>query len=1122
MTRPLANSSLVGLLAARVATTPDRTAVVVFGEDRSVSWAALASAALRVAADLESAGLTRGDRVVHVGPHSLDWIVVDLACLLAGFVHAPHHSDASVAEHREQIAWLNPKGVVFSGSPRQTGIAEADVRGRIVMRIPGHARASKPFHDAASIGASLADRAAATDLDAPATIVLSSGTTGLPHGVIHSQRALAWNALAVSEVFLSDPRDVRLSWLPASHLYARVGDLYSAFARGGCLHVVPNRTQVLDACRSLPPTVILGVPAFFERLEAGVRSRRIPDLAAALGGEVRVCISGGAPLRQRTIQFFSSRGVPLVEGYGLAEAGPVVAVATPRNARPGTVGPPLPGVEVRIDNRPDSRGQVLVKTPSLAIGVITREQHEGDASLCKTSESSEWLETGDTGEIDEAGHLRITGRIKEVIVLSSGVKVPPPAIERAIAEDEAVAQVCVVGDGLRRPVALVVPEPAVIRRGLSQLGLVVFSRRGALTHPKLIAWITRRLARRQRHLPPSWQVRRVVLVGRAFDAAHGEATESLKLRRDVIQAHFASAIGASDTASNRDQEIEGKSVSLVATLWHGDDGGFAAAAARGAASLAPSVDLVLERTTEAIARLRETGQLYDPPAGELPPVPPIDDPPPPPRGKFLDVAEATLGETGLWGLAVPSDFGGAGASMVDLARAITRLAADVPTAAGMLAVHSSIGAVTALAAFGTPDQKARFLPGLARGTPLSIFGATEPDAGCDLARVRSVLTRREGKLLLSGTKMFITNAVHGRLVKLLAMLDGKPAVALVQLPDHDTATFRLRHYAIHPLKHTANAALEFMDFEVDPRDVLVPPTGSDGMAIVWHGLNRGRTTLAAQAAGTLRLLLAHAVEHAKRRVTWGQPIASRQLIQGRLGRIAAAIAACDAVSTWAAVAVDTGGGEWEAITAKIVASTCVREAAIDALGVHGGRAFLVGHPLGDAFHDHLAVGVYEGESDLLGLALFRGLAKGHPLATLPRDASKLKRAAAWLAWRAGTWSRATATHDGAILDRRLRTHARTARKIMATMALRIDRGIRRHGRGLAERQLEIGDMSSAVRDLASVLAVTHHADALGDDQSVAAADCWCRFTLARVTGKRPTSADHAALASLGLASVERH
>ena len=157
----------------------------------------------------------------------------------------------------------------------------------------------------------------------------------------------------------------------------------------------------------------------------------------------------------------------------------------------------------------------------------------------------------------------------------------------------------------------------------------------------------------------------------------------------------------------------------------------------------------------------------------------------------------------------------------------------------------------------------------------------------------------------------------------------------------------------------------------------------DGMRIVWHGLNRGRITLAAQAAGTLRILLETAREYSGRRRTWGEPIGARQLVQGRLGRIAARIVACDALAAWAATSIDGGQtGELEAITAKIVAGECVRDSAIDALGVHGGRAFLVGHPLGDSLHDHLAVTVYEGESDLLGLALFKGIAKHHPLAAI--------------------------------------------------------------------------------------------------------------------------------------------
>jgi hypothetical protein len=293
------------------------------------------------------------------------------------------------------------------------------------------------------------------------------------------------------------------------------------------------------------------------------------------------------------------------------------------------------------------------------------------------------------------------------------------------------------------------------------------------------------------------------------------------------------------------------------------------------------------------------------------------------------------------------------------------------------------------------------------------------------------------------------------------------------------------------------------------------------MPIIWHGLNRGRVTLAAQAGGTLRLLLRQARDHALSRQTWGEPIASRELIQGRLARIAAGIVACDSLAAWAAAAIDAGqSGELEAIIAKIVAGECVREGAINSLGVHGGRAFLVGHPLGDSFHDHFAVTVYEGESDLLGLALFKGLAKHHPLAGLAREASAGRRAAAWLAWRIGLFGRRPHHEDRGILDRRLRDHAAAARRLLDAAAVRIDRGIRRQGKALADRQLLVGSWSAEVRDLVSVLAVAHHADATGDDGDLLAADCWCRLAIARARGRRLTAADHAALAALGRQVVE--
>ena len=1129
--------SLVEVLADRVAATGDRTAIVdplaapgrpAEGPSAAWTWAELAAAALDLAERLEAAGFARGDRVAHVGGHGPDWIAVDLACLLAGLVHVAVHDEPGHEPAVGSLAWLGVRGGVASGGrrpPRLPG-PSLDAAGTL-------AACCGRSVDPATVRERLARRLRDCEPDAPCTIVLSSGTTGMPHGVVHSQRGLAVNAVAASATFLDDPRDVRLAWLPMSHALARTGDLYTAIVRGGCLNVVRDRSRVLDACLALPPTVILGVPAFFERLEGAVRAGRIADLRAAVGGAVRVCISGGAPLRRRTAECFAAAGVPLVEGYGLAEAGPVVSLSNPRIARPGTVGPPLAGIEVSIDDRAESRGHLLVRTPSRGLGVVrpSAAAASGGAGASPVEPLPDWLPTGDLAEIDAAGHLRITGRAAERLVLSTGVKLPPAEVERALAEDAAVAQVCVVGDGLRFPVALVVPEPAAVRRFVKRLGLQVFSKRAAVAHPRVVGWMARRLARRQRSLPAAWRVRRVVLVGRPFDAARGEATPSFKLKRAAIAEHFAGRIAAAAAEppprwagvlpTGERARPAGPTVQqdawLVGSVWATGDvrraGGFGVAAAAGRAPLCDAVTAVLDRTERELARLRHEGRLYDPVAGPPFASAPLPDAPPPPAGRFSAAAEEALGDAGLWGLAVPVAFGGTGASMGELARAVTRVAADCPTAAGLLAVHASIGAVSAVVGFGTDEQCRRHLPELARGRPLSIFGGTEPEVGCDLGAVRAVLERHEGGLRLTGTKMFITGAAHGRLVKILALLDGRPAVALVRLPDADGPTFRLRHYPLHPLKHAHNAALEFTGFPVAEADLLAAPTGRDGMAIVWHGLNRGRVTLAAQAAGTLRLMLGHAVDHAARRATWGRPIATRELVQGRLGRIAAGIVACDALAAWAAAALDAGqSGELEAIAAKVTASESVRQAAIDALGIHGGRAFLVGHPLGDSFHDHFAVTVYEGESDLLGLALFKGLAKGHPLAA-GRDAPGLRRAGSWLAWRAAMLAAGGTPADAAIASERLRRHAVRARRLLAAAAVRIDRAIRRHGRQLADRQLEVGALAAEVRELVGVLAVAHHAAAAGGE--VAAAECWCRLAVARATGRKPTAADHAALAALG-------
>jgi long-subunit acyl-CoA synthetase (AMP-forming)/alkylation response protein AidB-like acyl-CoA dehydrogenase len=1119
-----AAESLVELLARRLAEQADEPAILVPAASRIFpapsaavaagwTWRELIASALAVAESLEAEGLTRGRRLVHLGPQTADWLVVDLACLLAGVVHVAVHAERPAG--RCDVGWLGGEAVLVTGPTATTRLPEVDAR-IIDWRAAAACRllSTGRLAAAADLEQRLAKRRAATDPDAVATILLSSGTTGRPRGVLHTQRALAANATAAASIFLDEPHDVRLAWLPASHALSRVGDLYSCLVRGGCLAVVEDRQRVLEAAVEAKPAVILGVPAFFDRLQRAVATGRIERLSAALGGRVRVCISGGAPLRPRTAEAFAAAGVPLVQGYGLAEAGPVVSLANPRNARAGLAGPPLPGVRVRCGHD----DQLQVAGPSLTVGVI-----EPDAPQPREVVIDGWLATGDRARIEPDGQLRFLGRLVDAIVLANGEKLAPEVVEAALEADPAIVQVCVLGGGLSRLLAVVVPDPDELRSAMRRMRLPVASRRAAVNHPRTLAWIARRIAARQADLPAAWRVRQIVLLDRPFDPAEGEVTAGFKLRRRRIAERFGHALRAAERSPDR--LPAGMAVVPAAprqtppaeppvrspasrALWAGRDAGFAAAAAAVAAGLPPTTQATAAAAVRSLAAMAEGGTLYDT------------------EGRFSTLAEETLAREGFFGLAVPRDYGGGGAGLLELARVVSLVAAESPTAAGLLSVHSTIGAVSATVAFGSRQQQTRHLPGLARGEPLSIFAATEPDAGCDLGRVQTRLVERDGRLLLSGRKMFITGARHGRLVKLLARREvaggEEPVVILVRLPHRDTPHFRLEGYPLHPLRHAHNKALVFDDFEVDPGEILQPPQlpgrKADGMAIVWHGLNRGRVMLAAQAAGTLRRMLLAAVEQARSRETWGRPIGSRELVRGRLATIATGMVACEAIAAWAAWVIDSGEpGELEAMVAKITASGLVRDSAIAAFGIHGGRAFLVGHPLGDSLHDCLAVNTYEGESGLLELAVFKGLAKGHPLAVLPKGGSSLSGLRALLAWKLSGWQ--AAAEDGEILDASLRRHARRARRGLARAAAAIDRAIRRHGRRLAERQLLITELVVPVRHWLAVLAVAHHADrvaaALDDHTRLAAADCYCRLTSAAAERRGGSPSDLEAIASLG-------
>ncbi len=337
-----------------------------------------------------------------------------------------------------------------------------------------------------------------------------------------------------------------------------------------------------------------------------------------------------------------------------------------------------------------------------------------------------------------------------------------------------------------------------------------------------------------------------------------------------------------------------------------------------------------------------------------------------------------LAGVGYWGLLVDKQYGGSEAPFHSFASFLTRMAMVDPTVAGLASVHGCIGAVDPIRTFGNAQQKQRYLPKLASGERLSAFALTEPCAGSDLTALRTTAKLQGDEYVVNGEKLFITNVVPGRTIGLVCLIDNEPAVLICDLPEQENENFQLRKYGLWALKHTHNQGIVFRDFRVPAENLLEPGRGN-GLTIAYHGLNHGRVALCANAAGTMRLMMANMIPWAKFRVTYGETICSRELVRRRLGRLAGLIVACDALVEWCSHLIGKGyRGEMECIIAKIFGSEAQKEAAIELfMKTHGGRSFLHGHMFGDNVHEYLAPCIYEGEGEMLGMAFFKSLVKHH-------------------------------------------------------------------------------------------------------------------------------------------------
>jgi len=517
-------------------------------------------------------------------------------------------------------------------------------------------------------------------------------------------------------------------------------------------------------------------------------------------------------------------------------------------------------------------------------------------------------------------------------------------------------------------------------------------------------------------------------------------------------------------------------------------------------------DQVMERSLAVAKRCRDAGQLFNQ------------------DNKLSEETVGELAEAGYWGLLIDPKHGGSGAPFARFAPFLTRMATVDSMTAAMASVHGCIGAVDPLRTFGSAEQKARLLPVLARGAKISAFALTEPGAGSDLTALRTTATLVGDHYEVTGEKLFITNVVPGRLIGLVVLLEGKPAVLIAELPEENDS-FQFVHYGLYALKNAYNRGLKFNRFHVPKENLLVPKMG-DGLTIAYHGLNLGRLALCASAAANMRVFLANLLPWTSFRKTYGQPIQVRELIKRRIARLAALSAGADALVAWGAWLIDQGyRGELECIIAKIFGSEAQKEAAIELfMKTHGGRSFLHGHLFGDNVHEYLAPCIYEGEGEMLGMAFFKSLVKEHgkqffePIGRAlqarqmksfnplnPVHAWKLRREGVpYAKWAMGRWLMGRDRQHVTGMNAALAEHVAFALDQCQRHAGEISAAMRKHQMKLPDRQCRMAELSQRVQDTMVLLVTALWGHQKNTEISIAAADILCQDLRLKLTGQRPS------------------
>ncbi len=557
-------------------------------EWRGTSWEQFGADAHAVASALLASGLTRGATVCVLMGNVPEWPVCDLGIIAAGGVSCGLYPTSS-AEQCRYIIEHSDAEFVFADTAAQLekllSVREGLTKVKRFVVLDAEAARGRAgvvsFAEFLRLGAerreetaaSLRERAEGARADDTAVMVYTSGTTGLPKGACLSHRYILGSVESLRGVVPVYDTDVAFSYLPFCHVAERISGLYNRLYAGTPAYFVDDLMKLGQYMLEVRPTVFASLPRFFEKIHARVMSdlereteevrrrflealevgRRVVRLrqskqeipvelldeyeSSALpvlqrvkdyfGGRVRVATSGGAPLPLEVAEFFAAAGLPILQAYGLTE-NVCVAFNLPDRYKFGTVGPPMPGCEVRIE----ADGEILVRSEMMFSGYY--REPDKTAEVMRDG----WLLTGDIGEQDADGFLKITGRKKELIVLSTGKNVAPALLENMIKEHHLVSHAYVHGDGRSYLVALVTLNPQEAEEHARARGIAYAGFEELAASAEMRDLVSNIIDSANRRVSSSESVRRFVILPRDFRPDLEEVTPTLKLKRDVVARNF--------------------------------------------------------------------------------------------------------------------------------------------------------------------------------------------------------------------------------------------------------------------------------------------------------------------------------------------------------------------------------------------------------------------------------------------------------------------------------------------------------------------------------------------------------------------------------------------------------